>query len=80
MINFLTANAKLAIWLTCKNKAQGVSSMEPVTVLEDLLKARLRIEHTHYKMTKNMLTFIQIWSVGRVLCSVGQKEELIINF
>uniref|UniRef100_H3BW47 Reverse transcriptase domain-containing protein n=1 Tax=Tetraodon nigroviridis TaxID=99883 RepID=H3BW47_TETNG len=80
LINFLTANAKLAIWLTCKNKAQGAGSVEPAAALKGLLKARLRVEHTYHKMTSNMLTFIQIWAVGRVLCSVGEQEELMINY
>uniref|UniRef100_H3CBT1 Reverse transcriptase zinc-binding domain-containing protein n=1 Tax=Tetraodon nigroviridis TaxID=99883 RepID=H3CBT1_TETNG len=73
LINFLTANAKLAIWLTRKNKAQGAGSVEPAAALKGLLKARLRVEHTYYKMTRNMLTFIQIWAVG-------EQEELIINY
>ena len=79
LINFISGAAKLAIWLTRKNQAQGIGSVEPVPVLEGLLKARLRVEHTYYRMTDNMLAFRQIWAVGGVLCSVGEDKELIVN-
>ncbi len=80
MLNFLSGSAKLAIWLTRKNRVQNVGSVDPVPVLEGLLKARIRVEHAYYRMTDNMLAFRQIWAVGGVLCSVGEDEELIVNF
>ena len=79
VMNFLSTSAKLTIWLTRKNQAQNVGSVEPL-VLEGLLRARLRLEHAYYRMTDNMRTFAQLWTVGRVLCSVGKQEELIISF
>lgn len=43
LLNFLFSSAKLAIWLTCKNKARYVGYFEPVLVLKGLLRARLKI-------------------------------------
>ena len=54
LVNFLSGSAKLAIWLTCRNRAQSGTGLrvsvrvEPVLVLKGLLKARLRVEHTYY--------------------------------
>lgn len=41
----LSASAKLAIWLPNKGRANGAGSVEPVLVLEGLLKTQLRVEH-----------------------------------
>ena len=68
------------LWLTKKNQAQNVRSVEPGVVLEGLLRARLRVEHTYYRMTDDILTFVQIETVGWVLCTVGEQEQLIMNF
>ena len=76
VMNFLSASAKLAIWLTRKNQAQNGGSVEPVVVLEGLLRARLRVEHAYYRTTDNMRVVAQLWTVGRVLCSVGKQEHL----
>lgn len=39
LFNFLSGFAKLNIWLMCKNRAQNSGIVEPVSVLEGLLKA-----------------------------------------
>lgn len=80
LINFVFGSAKLAIWLTRKNRMRSVGSVEPVPVLVGLLKARLKVEHAYFRTTDNVWTFQKIWAVGGVLCSVGEDEELIINF
>ncbi|KAK0140342.1 hypothetical protein N1851_022699 [Merluccius polli] len=46
LVNFLSGSAKLAIWLTRRNRAQSVGSVEPVLVLKGLLKARLRLDNS----------------------------------
>ena len=79
MLN-LSASAKLAIWLTRRNRAQGAGSVEPVPVLEGLVKARLRVEHSYYQMMDNLLDFSNLWAVGEVLCSVGEDGELVLIF
>ena len=80
LINFLSGSAKLAIWLTRKNLDQGVGSVQPLLVLQGLLKARLKIEHSYYKMVDNLQTFSRMWGIGGVLCSLGGNGELIIHF
>lgn len=53
LLNFLSGSAKLAIWLMRRNGAQNSGSVEPVQVLEGLLKARLRVEYAYYKVMDN---------------------------
>lgn len=62
LINFLCGSAKLAIWLTRKNQIQGAGCVLPVSVVEGLVKARLRVEHWYYRTTDNVVEF-NIWSV-----------------
>ena len=79
LLNFISGSAKLAIWLTRKNQVQTVGSVEPVSVLRGLLKARLRVEHAYYKMMGTLQVFKNIWAVEEVLCSVGEDGELDIH-
>ncbi|CAL8291853.1 unnamed protein product [Boreogadus saida] len=53
----------LAIWLTRRNRVQGIGSVEPVLVLKGLLKARLRVEHAYYRMMDDIQGFKQLSSV-----------------
>lgn len=80
LLNFLSGTAKLAIWLTRRNRAQDQGAVEPAAMLEGLLKARLRVEHSYYRMTDNLSAFDRIWAVGGVLCSVGEDGDLLVNF
>lgn len=75
LINFLSDSVKLAIWLTRQNRARNTNSVEPVPVLEGLLKAGMRVEHVCYKMTDNMVVFCEKWTIGRDLCCVGEHGE-----
>lgn len=68
------------MWLTRKNRAQNVSSVEPVPVPQGLLKARLMEEHAYYEMTQNMLAFHEIWIVGGGGALLGRMAGLILNF
>lgn len=40
LINFLAGSAKLAMWLTHKNKAQGAGYIKSVLVLKGLVRAK----------------------------------------
>ena len=80
LINFLSAMAKLAIWLTRKNKTRGVGSVDPVEVMRGLVAARLRVEHAYHKTVDNLEGFNSRWTVGGVLCTLGEQGELKLSF
>lgn len=69
LFSFL-CSVKLAIWLKCKNQIQGAGCVEPVSVLEGLVKARLRVEHSYYRMTDNVADLLTsgLLGGGSVLC------------
>ncbi len=75
LINFLSASAKLAIWLTRKNRAENAGSVEPVPALEGLVKARLRVEHAYYRMMDNLQAFSHLWS-----CALGGEWGFGLKF
>lgn len=75
MLNTVSGSAMLAIWLKHKNRA--VSSVE----LEGLFKARRSVECLAcYMIADNVLGFCKIWTIGTVLCSVGENGESTVSF
>ncbi|KAJ3586333.1 hypothetical protein NHX12_012733 [Muraenolepis orangiensis] len=64
LLNFVSGAAKLAIWLTHRNRVQGVGSVVLLPVLQELLRARLRVEHTYYHLIDKVQAFRNMWAVG----------------
>ncbi|KAJ3605666.1 hypothetical protein NHX12_027711 [Muraenolepis orangiensis] len=79
LLNFLSGAAKMSIWLTRRNRVQGVGSVALLPVLRGLLKARLRVEYTYYHLMDNIQAFSHMWAVGGCLCSVGGDGELRLH-
>lgn len=79
LLNFIFANAKLAIWKSRKNRVLGVGWTNPVLCLRGLMAARLRVEHMFHKLTNNVEGFVDVWAVGQVLCSVAEDGSLLLN-
>jgi len=50
LINSLLGQAKFAIWLTRKHLLNDAGSTDVVSVLKGLLKSRIQIEFTYYKL------------------------------
>ncbi|KAJ3614016.1 hypothetical protein NHX12_017593, partial [Muraenolepis orangiensis] len=62
LLNFLSGAAKMAIWLTRRNRVQGVGSVALLPVLRGLLRARLKVEHTYYHLMDNIQAFSHMWA------------------
>ncbi|KAJ3590378.1 hypothetical protein NHX12_008329 [Muraenolepis orangiensis] len=62
LLNFLSGAAK--IWLTRRSRLQGVGSVALLPVLQGLLRARLRVEHTYYHLMDNIQAFSHMGAVG----------------
>ncbi|KAJ3583936.1 hypothetical protein NHX12_015433 [Muraenolepis orangiensis] len=80
LMNFLFANAKLAIWKSRKNQLAGVGWTDAVLCLRGLVAARLRVEHAYYTLINHLQGFLDVWAVGQVLCSLGENDSLILKF
>ncbi len=79
LLNFLLGSAKLSIWKTRKNKMLGIGSIDAEMVLKGMITARIKIEYTYYKLVSDIVMFSEIWSVGGVLCQIGENEMLFLN-
>lgn len=72
LLNFLFAQAKLAIWLTRRNRVKGGGITDPLLLFNGMVSARLRVEFEFYKMIKSVEMFQEIWCVGGAVCIAGE--------
>ncbi len=77
LINFLFGQAKLAIWLSRKHLLNDAGSTDVVAVLKGLLKYRIKIEFTYYKLVNDMEMFKGKWAVNHCICDVDVDECLL---
>ncbi len=70
LILFLYGQAKLAVWLTRKEKMNGGVSTDVNMTLRGLISARLTVEFAYYKMVGDLDTFTFTWGLNDVLCKV----------
>lgn len=80
LLNFLSGTAKLAIWKSRKNKLLGQGSLDVLMIFKGLVAARLRIEHAYYKMVNCVESFMYIWGINEVLCTVDDDDDLMLAF
>lgn len=75
ILNFLIGEAKLAIYLTRRDKLQTELVGDVVALWKRNVKARLRLEFCFYKATKNVEAFEQQWGCEEVLCAVSHQGD-----
>lgn len=76
LLNFLIGQAKLAVYMTRKNKIEGREGQHVVIVFKNLVKARLMIDFKFYKMMNDLESFLQKWCFNEAICTV--IEEMLI--
>lgn len=79
LINFIFANVKMAIWKSRKNQMLGTGWTDPVRCFRGLVSARLKVEYAYYRLTNNFAGFLEVWAVGRVLCTVSGGDALVLK-
>ena len=80
LMNFIFSNAKMATWISRKNKMAGRGWTDPLRCVRGLVAARLSIEHAYFTLTNNLEGFRAVWGVGQVLCSLGENQALVLTF
>ena len=73
LLNFLLGEAKMAIYLTRRNKIESNAMQDLVSVFRSLVKARVWIDFRFYKAMKNLDMFQQQWCLNDVICSVEEE-------
>lgn len=76
LINFILGQAKMAVWLSRKNQMNGAGSTDVVSILRGLLKSRIQVEFTYYKLINNLEMFKYKWAVNQCICDVSIDGSL----
>ncbi len=63
-----------------KNKLTGIGSVDVEVVFRSMVNARIKIEHTYFKLINDIQMFSEIWSVGGVLYEVLENGMLVLKF
>ncbi len=74
LINFLLGQAKMAIYVTRKEKIDMNINKSLVAVFFKLVKARILIDLFYYKSIHDLLMFETIWCLNGILCEVVEEE------
>ena len=79
LLNFLISEAKLAIYLSRRDRLQERPHLDAVALWKCNLKARIRLEFHFHRATQNIEDFIQLWGFKNILCTVSDDGELHFN-
>ncbi len=70
LFNFVLGQAKMAIYISRRNKIDGSLDCDASTLFVRMIKARLKVDFDFYKSTNNVEELISIWCYKDVLCSI----------
>ncbi len=74
LINFLLGQAKMAIYVTRKEKVDMNINKSLVAVFSKLVKSRILIDFLYYKSMHDLLRFETIWCLKGIICKVVEEE------
>ncbi|KAK0138455.1 Transposon TX1 uncharacterized protein [Merluccius polli] len=66
LINFIVGEAKLAIYLSRRNRVEGRSDQDPVQILSCSVRARVGLDFIFYKTMGDLEIFSEKWSYGNI--------------
>ena len=58
LLNFLIGQAKLAVYITRKNKIEGREGQHVVIVFKNMVKARVMFDFKFYKLMNDLESFL----------------------
>ncbi|TWW67065.1 Transposon TX1 uncharacterized 149 kDa protein ORF 2 [Takifugu flavidus] len=76
ILNFLISEAKLAIYLTRRDKIKNGAACDAVALWKQNVRLRLNLEFCFYKATENLEAFKQQWGHDQVLVKVTEQGEM----
>jgi len=80
LLNFLVGEAKVSIYLTRRDRLQGGSTLDVVTLWRYNVKAGLRLEFCFHRVTGNVDVFAHQWAHEGLLCQVAGGELKFASF
>lgn len=75
LLNFIVGEAKMAIYISQKNKIEGMEGWEVLSICKNRIKARVWVDFKFYKMIKDLMFFLGQWCYNDAICSV--VDELL---
>lgn len=79
LINFMVGQAKMAVYISRKNKINDSHGTDVLLLFKALIKSRISVEFKYYKEMKDLDMFVLQWCFNEAVCAVVE-EELIFNF
>ncbi|KAI4890612.1 hypothetical protein NFI96_004370 [Prochilodus magdalenae] len=76
LLNFILGQAKLAIYVSRKNKMSQSSDHDAIQVFTRLVRARVKVDFNYYRSMKDLDSFKLVWCSEDVVCSV-EEDELV---
>ncbi|XP_068177035.1 PAT complex subunit Asterix isoform X2 [Antennarius striatus] len=80
LLNFISGEAKLAIYVTRKRRIENNTVQEAATVFCCNIRCCLKLEFGFYKLTKDLNNFRNIWCYKNVLCTLVDDHLTFANF
>ena len=80
LLNHLSGEAKMAIYISRKNRVENRDGQEARAVWVVNLRARLRLEFSFYKLVSDLESFKRIWCFNDILCTVTNNELSFPHF
>ncbi|KAI4881398.1 hypothetical protein NFI96_030494, partial [Prochilodus magdalenae] len=74
LLNFILRQAKLAIYVSRKNKMSQSSDHDATQVFTRLVRARVKVDFNYYRSMKDLDSFKLVWCSEDVVCSVEEDE------
>lgn len=74
LFNFILGRAKMAVYMSRRNKVEGLTDDDAVFVFVKMLKSRLRIDFNYYRLMNDLGKFSIIWCHKDVLCSIVENN------
>lgn len=68
LTNFILGQAKLAIWLTRRNKTKLSGPVCAKLLFRQMVLSRLKVEYAHAEIRKDVEGFKRIWAVDGAVC------------
>ncbi|TWW54495.1 hypothetical protein D4764_0262130 [Takifugu flavidus] len=78
LLNFFIGQAKLAIYVSRRNKIGGSLDCDLQTIFARMVKARIKTDFNFYRATNNIEEFKSTWCLNDGLCLV-EEEELVFG-
>ena len=74
LLNFLSGEAKMAIYISRKNRVENREGQEAKAVWLINIRARLWLDFRFYKHIGDLDSFKQRWCFNDIVCSVVDEE------